>query len=201
MNIAESCIRKATVTISLAVALALAGVMSYFRLGRLEDPEFTIKSAQIITSYPGATAVEVAEEVTDKLEIAVQQLGQLKRVTSTSCPGKSIILVEIEDCYSKNDLPQIWDELRRKVNDAKGSLPKGCGEPLVCDDYGDVYGVYYAIYGDGYTYAELKEHAKLLQRELLLCDDVAKIELIGDVREIVSFEISRSKMANLGITP
>ncbi|MBQ3097650.1 MAG: efflux RND transporter permease subunit, partial [Kiritimatiellae bacterium] len=103
MNIAESCIRKATVTISLAVALALAGVMSYFRLGRLEDPEFTIKSAQIITSYPGATAVEVAEEVTDKLEIAVQQLGQLKRVTSTSCPGKSIILVEIEDCYSKND--------------------------------------------------------------------------------------------------
>ena len=201
MNIAESCIRKATVTISLAVALALAGTMSYFKLGRLEDPEFTIKSAQVITSYPGATAVEVAEEVTDKLEIAVQQLGQLKRVTSTSYPGKSIILVEIEDCYSKSDLPQIWDELRRKVNDAKGSLPKGCGEPLVRDDYGDVYGVYYAIYGDGYTYAELKEHAKLLQRELLLCEDVAKIELIGDVREIVSFEISRSKMANLGITP
>ena len=201
MNIAKSCIRKAVVTISLAVALALAGTMSYFRLGRLEDPEFTIKSAQVITSYPGATAVEVAEEVTDKLEIAVQQLGQLERVTSTSYPGKSIILVEIEDRYSKSDLPQIWDELRRKVNDAKGSLPKGCGEPLVRDDYGDVYGVYYAIYGDGYTYAELKEHAKLLQRELLLCEDVAKIELIGDVREIVSFEISRSKMANLGITP
>lgn len=78
MNIAESCIRKAIVTISLAVALALAGTMSYFKLGRLEDPEFTIKSAQVITSYPGATAVEVAEEVTDKLEIAVQQLGQLK---------------------------------------------------------------------------------------------------------------------------
>ena len=181
MNIAESCIRKAVVTISLAVALALAGTMSYFRLGRLEDPEFTIKSAQVITSYPGATAVEVAEEVTDKLEIAVQQLGQIKRVTSTSYPGKSIILVEIEDRYSKSDLPQIWDELRRKVNDAKGSLPKGCGEPLVRDDYGDVYGVYYAIYGDGYTYAELKEHAKLLQRELLLCEDVAKIVLFGDV--------------------
>ena len=201
MNIAELCIRKATVTISLAVALALAGTMGYFRLGRLEDPEFTIKSAQIITSYPGATALEVAEEVTDKLEMAVQQLGQLKRVTSTSYPGKSIVLVEIEDRYSKNELPQIWDELRRKVRDARAKLPKGCGEPLVRDDYGDVYGVYYAIYGDGYTYAELKKHAKLLQRELLLCDDVAKIELLGDVPEIVSFEISRSKTANLGITP
>ena len=201
MNIAETCIRKATVTVSLAVALALAGTVSYFNLGRLEDPEFTIKSAQVITSYPGATAVEVAEEVTDRLEVAVQQLGQLKRVTSTSYPGRSIILVEIKDRYSKNDLPQIWDELRRKVNDVKSSLPSGCGEPLVCDDYGDVYGVFYAIYGDGYTHAELKEHAKLLQRELLLCEDVAKIDMVGDRQEIVSFEISRSKMAHLGITP
>lgn len=201
MNIAEVCIRKATVTISLAVALALAGTMSYFKLGRLEDPEFTIKSAQIITVYPGATAVEVAEEVTEKIEVAVQQLGQLKRVTSTSYPGKSIIQVDIKDRYSKDDLPQIWDELRRKVNDARSTLPSGCSEPLVYDDYGDVYGVYYAVYGDGYTYAELKEYAKLLQRELLLCEDVAKIEMLGDRQEIVAFEISRSKMSQLGITP
>ncbi|MBQ3288840.1 MAG: efflux RND transporter permease subunit [Kiritimatiellae bacterium] len=201
MNIAEVCIKKPTVTVSLAVALLLAGILGYFNLGRLEDPEFTIKNAQIITLYPGATAEEVANEVTDPLETAVQQMGQLKRVTSTSYPGKSIILVEMKDKYDKNDLPQIWDELRRKVGDNASSLPAGCSKPMVYDDYGDVYGVLYAIYGDGFTEAELKEHAKLLRRELLLCDDVAKIDLLGDRQEIVSFEMSRAKMANLGITP
>ena len=201
MNIAETCIKKPTVTVSLAVAMLVAGVIGYFRLGRLEDPEFTIKQAQVITAYPGATAEEVANRVTDPLEVAIQQMGQLKRVTSTSYPGKSIIQVEMEDKYDKNDLPQIWDELRRKVNDKAPALPSGCGKPTVVDDYGDVYGVLYAIYGDGFTYAELKEHAKLLRRELLLCSDVSKIDLLGDQKEIVSFEMSRAKMANLGITP
>ena len=201
MNIAEYCIKKPTVTVSFAVAMLVAGAMAYFRLGRLEDAEFTIKSAQVITAYPGATAEQVANEVTDPLETAIQQMGQLKQVTSTSYPGKSIISVEMKDNYTSADLPQIWDELRRKVNDNASSLPSGCGTPVVNDDYSDVYGVLYAIYGDGFTYAELKEHAKLLRRELLLCDDVAKISLLGEQQEIVSFEMSRAKMANLGITP
>ena len=201
MNIAEYCIKRPTVTVSLAAAMLIAGAFAYFRLGRLEDAEFTIKKAQIITSYPGATAEEVANEVTDPLETAVQQMGQLKRVTSTSYPGRSIIAVEMKDKYDSADIPQIWDELRRKVNDSVAFLPSGCGTPVVQDDYADVYGVLYAIYGDGFTYAELKEHAKLLRRELLLCADVSKIDLLGDQREIVSFEMSRAKMANLGITP
>ena len=100
MNIAETCIKKPTVTVSLAVALLVAGILGYFRLGRLEDPEFTIKQAQVVTSYPGATAEEVANEVTDPLETAIQQMGQLKRVTSTSYPGKSIICVEMKDQYT-----------------------------------------------------------------------------------------------------
>ncbi|MCR5414021.1 MAG: efflux RND transporter permease subunit [Kiritimatiellae bacterium] len=201
MNIAEVCIKKATVTLSLSVALLIAGVMGYFGLGRLEDPEFTIKNAQIVTLYPGATAEEVANEVTDPLETAVQQMGQLKEVTSTSYPGKSVIMVEMKDKYGKDALPQVWDELRRKISDKASSLPEGCGRPVVLDDYGDVYGVMYAVYGDGFTDAELREHAKLLRRELLLCDDVAKIDLLGDRQEIVSFEMSRAKMANLGVTP
>ena len=201
MNIAEYCIRKPTVTVSFAVAMLLAGVMGYFKLGRLEDPEFTIKVAQVVTAYPGATAEQVANEVTDPLETAIQQMGQLKQVTSTSYPGRSIIQVEMEDKYDASSLPQVWDELRRKVNDAAPSLPSGCSAPTVIDDYADVFGVVYAIYGDGFTYAELKEHAKLLRRELLLCADVAKIELLGERQEIVSFEMSRAKMANLGITP
>ena len=201
MNIAEYCIKKPTVTISFAVAMLLAGIMGYFQLGRLEDPEFTIKVAQVITYYPGATAEEVANRVTDPLEVAIQQMGQLKMVTSTSYPGRSIIQVEMKDKYDSAALPQVWDELRRKVNDEASSLPAGCGTPVVIDDYADVFGVVYAIYGDGFTYAELKEHAKLLRRELLLCADVSKIDLLGDQQEIVSFEMSRAKMANLGITP
>ena len=201
MNIAEYCIKKPTVTLTLAAVMLVAGVLAYFRLGRLEDAEFTIKMAQVITSYPGATAEEVANRVTDPLETAIQQMGQLKRVSSTSYPGTSIISVEIKDDYVSADMPQIWDELRRKVNDTASALPSGCGMPIVKDDYADVYGVLYAIYGDGFTYAELKEHAKLLRRELLLCDDVAKIELLGDQQEIISFEMSRAKMANLGVTP
>ena len=201
MNIAEYCIKKPTVTVSFAVAMLVAGALAYFRLGRLEDAEFTIKQAQIVTTYPGATAEQVANEVTDPLETAVQQMGQLKKVTSTSYPGKSIITVEMKDNYTSASLPQIWDELRRKVNDNASSLPSGCGTPSVNDDYSDVYGVLYAIYGDGFTYAELKEYAKLLRRELLLCADVSKIDILGDQQEIVSFEMSRAKMANLGITP
>ena len=154
MNIAEYCIKKPTVTLSFAVAMLLAGIIGYFRLGRLEDPEFTIKVAQVITVYPGATAEEVANRVTDPLETAIQQMGQLKEVTSTSYPGKSIIQVEMKDKYDASSLPQVWDELRRKVNDAAPSLPSGCSAPTVIDDYADVFGVVYAIYGDGFTYAD-----------------------------------------------
>lgn len=201
MSIAQFCIDKKIVTYALSGAMLLAGGLAYTQLGRLEDPEFTIKNAQIVTEYPGATALEVADEVTDEIETAVQKLGQLKEVTSTSYPGKSIVLVEMKDKYGKADLPQIWDELRRKVNDVQGHLPPSCKPSVVIDDYGDVYGVYYAIYGDGYSYAELKEYAKLLRRELLLCQDVAKVEMLGDRPEVVYLEVSRAKLSQSGITP
>ncbi|MCF7837126.1 MAG: efflux RND transporter permease subunit [Candidatus Marinimicrobia bacterium] len=201
MNPAQCCIERKVVTYVLTAALLLGGLWAYTRIGRLEDPEFTIKSAQIVTLYPGATAIEVMEEVTDPIEVAVQQLGQLKRVTSTSYPGRSIISVEMQDKYGKKDLPQIWDELRRKVTDMQAQLPPGCGAPRVMDDFGDVYGVFYAVYGDGYSYADLRAYAKLLRRELLLCDDVAKIELIGDQPEVVYVEVSRARLATTGISP
>lgn len=201
MNLAELCFRKKTVTVCLVAALAVAGVRSYFGLGRLEDPAFTIRSAQIVTSYPGATASEVAARVTDPIETAVQRLGRVKHVTSTSSPGRSIVTVELRDDLAGDELPQVWNELRHKVSDVQGELPQGCAPPVVNDDYGDVYGVFYAISGDGYTPAELKEHAKLLRRELLLCEDVAKIDILGDRRQIVSLEIPRVKIAALGLTP
>ena len=201
MKLAEICFEKKTIVYILAAALALAGLKSYRSLGRLEDPEFTIRNAQIVTEYPGATAEEVAQRVTDPIETAVQRLGKLDHVTSTSYPGRSVVMIELRDQYTNEELPQIWDELRRKVNDLAPSLPDGCSAPTVFDDYGDVYGVFYAIYGDGYSYADLKKHAKLLRRELLLCKDVAKIDLIGDRPETIYIDVSRPKLAALGITP
>ena len=200
MNIAKFFIDRKILTWTMSLAIFAAGVSAYQTIGRLEDPEYTIKAAQIITFWPGATAAEVASELTDPLETAIQQMGQVKRVTSTSYPGRSIIAVEMQDQYDKSSLPQVWDELRRKVNDNASSLPAGCSPPIVVDDYGDVYGMYFVLYGDGYSMAELKEHAKMLRRELLRCDQVAKIEMTGDQDEVVYFEISRARLANLGIS-
>ena len=200
MNIAQFFIDRKVLTWTMSLAIFAAGVLAYWSIGRLEDPEYTIKTAQVITYWPGATTAEVASELTDPLETAIQQMGQVKRVTSTSYPGRSIISVEMQDQYDKSSLPQVWDELRRKVNDNASSLPSGCSAPIVVDDYGDVYGMYFVLYGDGYSMAELKEHAKMLRRELLLCDQVAKIEMTGDQSEVVYFEISRARLANLGIS-
>lgn len=201
MNVAEAAIRYRTITLVMTVLVIGGGILAYESLGRLEDPEFTIKEAQIFTNYPGASAMEVAEEVTDEIETAVQQMGQLKLVTSISESGKSTVRVEMKAKYDKRGLPQVWDELRRKVGDAQKNLPPGAGPSLVYDDFGDVYGVLFAVYGDGYTYAELKEHAKMLRRELLLAQDVGKISLNGVQQEVVYVEIARSRLAQLGISP
>ncbi|MHC4996999.1 MAG: efflux RND transporter permease subunit, partial [Planctomycetota bacterium] len=201
MNVAEASIRYKVVSLVFTVMMIAGGAISYDKLSRLEDPEFTIKSAQVVTYYPGATAEEVAEEVTDEIETAIQAMGQLDLITSISQEGMSIILVDILPQYMKEDLPQVWDELRRKVNDMQGKLPPGTSTSVVNDSFGDVYGVFYAIYGDGYTYKELKDHADLLRRELLLVQDVGKINFYGDQPEAVYIEISRARIAQLGVSP
>jgi len=167
MNIAEYAIRKKTVTLVLTFLLVGGGFLSYEKLGRLEDPEFTIKDALIITNYPGALPTEVEEEVTDILETAFQQIAQLDRVTSISKAGQSIITVTMKDKYDKHTLPQIWDELRRKVNDVQAQLPPGTQPSFVYDDFGDVYGIFFAVTGEGFSYKELKDYVDFLKRELL----------------------------------
>ncbi len=200
MSLASFCMERKVLTYTLTLALLVGGLHAYRRIGRLEDPEFTIKTAQIVTLYPGASAEDVMHEITDPIEIAVQQMGQIKKVTSVSSPGRSMISVDMKDRYGARDLPQIWDELRRKVRDMQGQLPPGAGEPIIIDDFGDVYGVFYAIYGDGYSYADLRDYAKILRRELLLCEDVAKIALIGEQPEVIYLEIGRTRLANTGIS-
>ncbi|MCK5382703.1 MAG: efflux RND transporter permease subunit, partial [Gammaproteobacteria bacterium] len=138
MNIAKFSIERRVTTLVLTIVMLGAGLLSYDGLSRLEDPEFTIKEALIITPYPGASAAEVEEEVTDRLEKAAQQMGQLKFIESKSDRGLSTITVTIKDKYQKEDLQQVWDELRRKIGDVQDELPPGVGTSIVVDDYGDV---------------------------------------------------------------
>jgi multidrug efflux pump subunit AcrB len=201
MNIAELSIRKNIITWVMTVILVVVGAYSFFQLSWLEDPEFTIKDAIIITPYPGASAAEVEEEVTNVLERAIQQMGQLKFVESRSSRGMSQIKAKIRDQYDKHSLPQVWDELRRKVNDAQAQLPPGAGPSIVNDDFGDVYGIYIAVTGEGYTYKEIYEFAKLLQRELLHAQDVKRIELYGVQPEVIYVEMRREKMSEFGVSP
>jgi multidrug efflux pump subunit AcrB len=200
MSLAQYALRNKVVMYMLTVLLIGGGVMAYENLGRLEDPEFTIKEALVTTHYPGASPYEVEQEVTDKIETAVQQLGQIKKVTSLSRAGLSIITVEIKDKYDKNTLPQVWDELRRKVGDVQSQLPPGVKTSVVNDDYSDVYGVFFALSGKGYPFKDLYDFAKQLRRELLLVQDVAKVEIFGHQPEVVYVEMSRSRMAELGVS-
>jgi len=200
MNIAELSIRKSVITWVLTILMVVLGASSFFNLPWLEDPEFTIKDAIVMTPYPGASAAEVEEEVTNVLEKAIQQLGQLKYIESRSSRGFSQIKVKIKDEYDKHRLPQVWDELRRKVNDYQVQLPPGAGPTIVNDDFGDVYGIYLAITGEGYTYKELYEFAKFLQRELLRAEDVKRIVLYGVQPEAIFVEMRREKMAQLGVS-
>ena len=201
MNPAAFALRKRTIMIMITVILVGAGMLSYGKLGRLEDPGFTIKTALIVTQYPGASPAEVEEEVTDVIEETIQSMSQVKEIYSTSEEGVSYVYVDMKDHYTSRELPQIWDELRKKVSRASLALPPGAMEPVVNDDFGDVYGVYFAITGEGRSYAEMKEYADFLKKELLLCSDVAKIDYWGTRQEIIFVETDRAKMAELGLSP
>jgi multidrug efflux pump subunit AcrB len=201
MNLAEFSLRNRTTVMVLTTCMLFGGMVSFQGLARYEDPEFTIKEALVITPYPGASPTQVELEVSDRVEKAIQQLGQLEWIESTNYRGASRIRARMLDQYDKNALPQVWDELRRKVGDMQSHLPPGAGPSVVNDDFGDVWGVFIAVYGAEYSFAELKEVAKLLQRELLLVQDVRKIDFWGEQQEAVYVEMDRDRMSQLGIPP
>ncbi|WP_257263807.1 efflux RND transporter permease subunit [Endozoicomonas sp. ONNA2] len=201
MNIAEYSISHRVISWMFVVILLVGGSMSFFGLGQLEFPEFTIKQAMVITHYPGASPVQVEEEVTLPLEEAIQLMEYVKHIDSISSNGRSQIMVEMKDQYDKDQLPQIWDELRRKINDRQSSLPPGVYPSVVVDDYSDVYGMLFNITGEGYTSADLENYANYLKRELVLVEGVKKVSIVGARQEQVVVEMSRAKLANPGIDP
>src|SRR5215813_5083204 len=200
MNPGEFAVRNDRVVFVAMFLLIAGGFVGYRTMGRLEDPEFTIKEALIITPYPGASAEEVAKEVTNPIERAVQRLGQLDRVESESARGMSIVSARIRDRYHKDAIPQVWDELRRKINDVQPQLPPSVrGTSIVRDDFGDVFGIFLAITGEGFSSAELRRYAEFLRRELLLVQDVKSVELFAAQEEVVFLDLSRQRLARLGI--
>ncbi|MFG0606925.1 efflux RND transporter permease subunit VexK [Vibrio mimicus] len=200
-GVAAYFINNRVISWMVSLIFLIGGTAAFFNLGRLEDPAFTIKDAMVVTAYPGATPQQVEEEVTYPLEKAIQQLTYVDEVNSISSRGLSQITVTMKNKYGPDDLPQIWDELRRKVNDLKGALPPGVNSPLVIDDFGDVYGILLAVTGEGYSYKELLDYVDYLRRELELIDGVSKVSVSGQQQEEVFIEISMKRISTLGISP
>lgn len=189
-----------TVVYFVSALLFFGGCVSFFMLPQLEDPNFTVKSAVIITKYPGASPKEVELEVTDRLETAIQQMTQVNNIYSISRAGESYISVRIKPQYWSDSLPQVWDELRKKIGDAAAKLPPGVEKPKVGDDFGFVYGFLLGITGDGFSYKELESFSKIIKKELSLVEGVSRVELWGVQEKVVYIEVSEKQLAELNLT-
>ncbi len=199
MNLTQAAIEKNRITFVMLAVLVVAGVQAYRGMPQSEDPGFTIRTAMVITYFPGASPERVEQLVTDKLEKAIQEMPQVDVINSQSKNGVSIIIVDIQERYK--EMRPIWDDLRRKVNRAAGELPDGVIGPNVNDEFGDVFGTVVNLTGDGYSYAELKDVADEVRDELLLIDEVAKVDIHGEQEERVFVEYNNARLAELGLSP
>ena len=201
MRIARGSIERPLPTWIVILVCLAGGIWGFLSLGRLEDPAFTIKQAVIETRYPGASAQQVAEEVSEPLESAIQKLGEVERIESVNRPGVSLIDVHIESGFDGSELPAIWTKLRARIADAARRLPPGVRAPLVNDRFGDVFGIYYAITAEGFTDAEKHRLATFLRRELLAVEGVADVVVAGLPEEAVFVEPNLALAVNLGVPP
>jgi multidrug efflux pump subunit AcrB len=200
MNLAALALRNRAVTYFFAALLAIAGTASFFTLGQLEDPEFTVKTAVVMTRYPGASPEQVELEVTDRLEMAIQELRQIDYLESYSRAGLSVISVNIKSEYWSDRLPQVWDELRRKVRDVEHMLPPSVERPEISDDFGDVFGFQLAVTGEGFSDRELEHYAKGLRKELGLVEGVARVDLWGAQQQVIYVDVAQQQLSELGLT-
>ncbi|MBK5911787.1 hypothetical protein CCR85_09840 [Rhodothalassium salexigens] len=197
----RAAIAARTTTVFAIVVVALGGLLSFFQLGRLEDPTFTIKTALVLTPYPGATPEEVEREVSEKIALAVQELPELRYVQSTNRAGLSMVKVDIQERFRGTDMPQIWDKLRKRMRDVAGDLPPGAGPPVVRDDdFGEVYGHVLALTGDGFDRAALEDRGEDIKRALSLIDGVSRVELWGVQRKAIYVDVSDARIRSLGLS-
>lgn len=200
MKFVKYFLQKRSVTILLLALVLAGGLFSYIKMGKLEDAPFTIKQALVLTPYPGASPSEVQTQVTDILEEAIQSMGELYYLKTENRAGLSKITVYVKKEIRADEMQQLWDKLRRKVNDVQGKLPAGAGASIVNDDFGDVLGVFYGLTGDNYSFRELEDEAKLIKNELLKVKDVAKVEIYGVQTPTIDVTISPAVMAQSGVT-
>ncbi|WP_270725648.1 efflux RND transporter permease subunit [Shimia sp. Alg240-R146] len=200
MNIARMSIEKPIYTWLIILVFLGGGIIGFLNLGRLEDPAFTIKQAVVTTSYPGATAEQVAAEVSEPLESAIQKMGEVDRITSINSPGQSMIEVHIKSTVNGDELPEIWTRLRARMRDAARALPQGVGQPYVNDSFGDVFGLFYAITAEGFTDAEKHELATFLRRELRTVEGVADVEVKGLPEEAIYIEPNLALSVNQNVS-
>jgi multidrug efflux pump len=198
-NLSKWALDHPDLTRYLLLVLMILGFASYFQLGQDEDPPFTFRAMVVRTYWPGATAQQVAEQVTDKLERTLQEVPYSDRIRSYSKPGESQIIFQIKDSSKPAEVANVWYSVRKKIGDMRGTLPGGIQGPFFNDDFGDVYGVIYALESDGFNYAELKTFADDVRQQLLRVPDVSKVELFGVQDEKVFIEISQKRLAQLGL--
>ncbi len=183
------------------LVLTVGGILAFFNLGRSEDPDFTIKIMVVRTFWPGATAREVEQQVTDRIERKLQELPNLDSLRSYSKPGESLVFIELRDFTPPKQVPDLWYQVRKKINDIRHLLPAGVQGPFPNDEFGDAFGNVFALTGDGYTLAELRRQADAIALQLRRVPDVAKVDLIGVQDERIWIEMSAAKLATLGLDP
>lgn len=201
MNITEYALQNRALVKFLIAVLVVGGVFAFISMSKLEDPELKVKQAMVITVYPGASAHKVELEVTDVLEKSIRSMGEVDNIQSKSMADVSQITVELESTVSPQELEQKWDMLRRKVANAQAALPSGAVASVVMDDFGDVYGMFYAMTSDGIGDEELLDYAQLVKRELQEIEGVRRVEIYGDRKPCIDIEIIQDRMANLGVHP
>ena len=198
-NVSRWALEHDALTRFLMIVLMLLGVAAYFQLGQDEDPPFTFRAMVVRTYWPGATAQQVAEQVTDKIERTLQEVQYADKIRSYSKPGESQIIFQIKDSSKPNEVAGVWYAVRKKIGDMRLTLPQGVQGPFFNDDFGDVYGVIYALEAEGFSLAESKAFADDVRQQLLRVPDVAKVELFGVQDEKLYIEVSQQRLAQLGL--
>jgi multidrug efflux pump len=198
-NVSAAALKHQQLTLFFLIAIAIAGIASYFQLGQREDPNFTFRAITIRTLWPGATTSQVDQQITDRIDKKLQEMPYFKRTVSYAKPGESLIILEILDNAPRKDVPSLWYQARKKVGDIRHTLPSDAIGPFFNDEFGDVFGSIYAFTGDGVNLSDLRNHVEYVRQELLRLPDVAKIELVGVQDDKIYIEIANSKIAALGL--
>src|SRR6188474_2800914 len=198
-NLSRWALEHKSFVVYLMLVVALAGIFEYRRLGRDEDPPFTIKTMVVKTLWPGATTLDTVRQVTDRIEKKLEELPNLDYVKSYTKPGESVVFVYLKDSTRASDVPDLWYQVRKKVGDIKQSLPQGVQGPFFNDEFGDTYALVFALTSDGFSQRELRDYAERVRAELLGVADVAKIDLLGTQDEKIYLEFSTQQLAAMGL--